>query len=119
MPVGSGCDGSGSFPLLAGDDDDAGHSGPVVRAIAARVRVAGGSVPGEPDSAGGVQSAGTRGAGDIPETEFLARGKRGRGGARAWRKAGELDGVRVPAIIVANLRSAGAAVSAGRRADLE
>ena len=35
MPVGSRSDGAGSFSLLAGDDDDAGHSGPAVCAIAA------------------------------------------------------------------------------------
>ena len=35
MLIGFGCDGVGSFPLLAGDDDDAGRSGPAVCAIAA------------------------------------------------------------------------------------
>src|ERR1700688_4523767 len=106
MLIGSECDGAGGFPLLAGDDDDAGRSGPAVRAIAARVRVAGERVPGRTDGAGSVQPAGSGGAGDLQEAEFLAGGKRGGGVAGGGRQAGELDGARVPAIAAADLRSA-------------
>src|SRR6266702_3962649 len=119
MPVGSGCDGAGSFPLLAGADDDAGHSGPVVCAIVARIWVAGGSVSREPDGAGGLQPVRSRGASDLQEAELLARGKGSGGAAGGGREAGELDRARISAIAAADLRSAGAALCAGRRANSE
>src|SRR3981189_1795217 len=119
MLIGSECDGVGSFPLLAGDDDEAGRGGPAVLAIAARIWVAGGRVPGEPDGPGGVQPAGPGGTGDLQEAKFLAGGKRGCGAEGSGREAGELDGARVSTIAATDLRSAGDAVCAGRRADSE
>src|SRR5260221_8315982 len=119
MPVGSGCDGVGSFPLLAGDDHDAGHSGPAVCAIAARVWVAGGRVPGELDGAGGLQPARSGGAGDLQEAKFLAGGKRSCRAAGRRREAHQLDGAAIPTASAADLRPTGDALRAGRRANPE
>src|SRR5580693_1851882 len=119
MLIGLACDGAGNFPLLAGDDDDAGHSGPTVRTIAARVWIAGGRVPGELDGVGSVQPSGSGGAGDFQKAELLASGKRGGRAAGGGRQAGQLDGARIPAIAAADLRSAGDALCAWRRADPE
>src|SRR5579864_7127054 len=91
IPIGSESDGAGSFPLLAGDDDDAGHSGPAVCTIAAQIRVPGGRVSGEPDGAGIVQPARAGGAGDLQKAAFLARGKRSGGAAGRGGEAYQLD----------------------------
>jgi predicted Rossmann fold nucleotide-binding protein DprA/Smf involved in DNA uptake len=91
MHVGSAQHGARSFPPLAGANHDAGHSGTIVRAIAARIRVAGRRVSREFDRAGILQSASSDGAGNFQKTIFLARGKRSASAARHRREAGAFE----------------------------
>jgi len=91
MHVGSAQHGARSFPPLAGANHDAGHSGTIVRAIAARILVAGRRVSREFDRAGILQSASSDGAGNFQKTIFLARRKGSASAARHRREAGALE----------------------------
>src|SRR5580704_1343973 len=103
MNIPSSQHGAGSFPPLAGADNDAGHSGTIVRAIAARIRVTGRRVSRELDRVGILQSAGADGAGNFQKTIFLARGKGGGGVARHRREVGALERAGVSTELAADL----------------
>jgi hypothetical protein len=62
--------GARSFPPVAGHDDDAGHRGASVCAIAARIWIAARRISCAFDGIGSLQRAGARGAGDLQEATF-------------------------------------------------
>src|SRR6202171_6826628 len=120
MAVGSLCDGARRFPLLAraGAHPWAGFA--ALRALAARVWFAGRSFSRATAAPRSLQFAQPRRTGRFQETILQARRKRaGPHAAHRPLPLAQLDRARISADAATNLRSAGNAVRARRRADFE